>query len=406
MTDSRTEFLCGDVPVLVRNEPGRRTTGIAVGLGFGGRHDRRGTAHVLEHLLMAAPLAGGPSLCERIERLGGECNAATAPGSLVLHAKVLTEDAAEIAALMCQALLRPALSQEVLDAERRVVQQELAAAAADPSDAVQDAFLAELFPGHPLGYAVGGTPQGIASLTAEAVRDAHARALSAHPLSVSCVGGLTAEALRSSLEEAGLGGLRRAGAAVADPPPAPGPAGSAAPTRWPTEFCWLMAGGRAPRADDPARPAYVVLSHLLGSSPASLLYDRLRNERGLAYSFHTWSRSYKDSGAWRMLVGCEPANATEVLDVIRELLRTVAQDGPKDSDLASAVRLAGFEAVTTAEDALEHATKLVEWHTLTGRFWEPADELEAFRQVRADQVAAAAAELSKGLVTLVRPEAS
>lgn len=355
---------------------------------------------------MAAPLGDGPSLCERIERLGGECNAMTSPGSLVLHAKVLTEDAAEIAALMCQALLRPSMSQAVLDAERRVVQQELAAATADPSDTVQDAFLAQLFPGHPLGYAVGGTPEGVASLTVEAVHDAHAQALSAHPLSVSCVGGLTAGRLRRSLEEAGLAELRRTGTVAADPPPAPGPVGPSAPALWPGEFCWLMAGGRAPRADDPNRPAYIVLSHVLGSSPASLLYDRLRNERGLAYSFHTWSRSYKDSGAWRTLVGCEPANAPEVLDVIRELLRTVAHDGPRDSDLASAIRLASFEVVSRAEDSLEHATKLVEWQTITGRFWEPAAELDALRQVRAEQVAAAAAELSDGLVAVVRPEAS
>ncbi|MGP8303632.1 M16 family metallopeptidase [Streptomyces inhibens] len=398
-------LLCGDVPVLVRNEPGRRTTAIAIGLGFGGRHDRRGTAHMLEHLLMAAPLGDGPSLSERIERLGGECNATTAPGSLVLHARVLTEDAAQIAALMCQALLRPALSQAALDAERRVVLQELAAATADPADTVQETFLAELFHGHPLGSAVGGTPEGIESLTVETVRDAHARALSTHPLSVSCVGGLTAETLLPALEEAGLADLRRTGTA-ADPQPAPGPVSPTAPAHWPTEFCWLMVGGRAPRADDPDSPAYTVLSHLLGSSPASLLYDQLRNERGLAYSFHTWSRSYKDSGAWRMLVGCEPVNAPEVLDIIRQLLRTVAEDGPRDSDLASAVRLAGFEVVTMAEDPLEHATKLVEWQTLTGRPWDPAAELEALRQVRADQVAAAAAELSDGLVAVVRPEAS
>ena len=45
--------------------------------------------------------------------------------------------------------------------EKQAVFQELAAADADPSDVVQDAFLAHQFPGHALGRPVGGTRESV-----------------------------------------------------------------------------------------------------------------------------------------------------------------------------------------------------------------------------------------------------
>ncbi|WP_331730169.1 MULTISPECIES: pitrilysin family protein [unclassified Streptomyces] len=399
-----------DVPVVVHHDPSLRTTSLCFALGFGGRHDppgRAGAAHMLEHLLMSAPLGDGPSLSERIEDRGGESNAMTGPESLVIHAQVLTEDAADVATWMCRALLEPHWDRGNFDSERDVVLQELAAADSDDADAVQDAFFARLFDGHPLGSPVGGRPETVSGLTLESVRDAHALALRTAPLAVAVAGGLPEDTLREALRRGGLG--RVACNPVPDPllgslggvpaPPVPG-----AVEKWPDAFCWLLAGGRAPHAGDPRRHAYTVLAHLLGGSPASPLYARLRNQEALAYDFRSWSRSYSDSGAWRMLAGCEPDNAPRLLDAFREVLRGVADDGPRERDFAAAVRRATVEAVREAEAPLDRTIAVATQRILSDRIWDAETEIEALARVSAADVALAARELSDSLITVVRPE--
>ncbi|MFE9561175.1 M16 family metallopeptidase [Streptomyces sp. NPDC006487] len=399
-----------DVPVVVNHEPRLRTTSLCFALGFGARHDppgSSGVAHMLEHLVMSTPFPDGLSLCERIEHRGGECNAMTGPESLVVHAQVLNEDAAEVAEWICRALLDLRVDQERLDTERRVVLQELSAAASDDADAVQEAFLGRLFAGHPLGSPVGGLPGTVSGLTVDSVRDAHDRALRTAPFAVSSVGGLTEEALREALSVAGLGRMARG--AVPDPGlgstgGVPGPLTPGLVERWPDEFCWMLVGGRAPHATDPRRHASAILGYLLGGSPASPLYDRFRNQDALAYSFRSWSRSYSDTGAWRMLAGCEPDNAPRLLAAFREVLDQVAVDGPQEQAFLAAKRQATVEAVREAEAPLDLAIVLATQRLLSERVWDADEEIAALKAVTAEQVRGAAAELSAQLIAVIRPE--
>ncbi|MFF7992022.1 M16 family metallopeptidase [Kitasatospora xanthocidica] len=406
MTPARSRH----VPVTVHHDPRIRTTSLCVALGFGARHDppgSAGAAHMLEHLVMSAPIGDGLSLCERIERRGGYCNATTGPESLVIHAQVLTEDAPEVAAWLGRALLTPRWDRKLLDAERRVVLQELAAADSDDADAVQDAFLARLFAGHPLGSPVGGRPESVDALRLDSLREAHAHALRTAPLAVSGVGGLPEDALREAVLNAGFDRLPP----VPVPDPLLGSTGGVPEAvvpglvdRWPDEFCWLLAGGRAPHAGDPRRHAYAVLAYLLGESPASPLYARLRNQEALAYTFRSWTRGYSDSGAWRMLAGCEPGNAPRLLDAFREVLGAVAEDGPREPEFAAAVRRATVETVREAEVPLDRAIAIASQRILTEQAWDPDSEIAAIGSVTPEQVAEAARELSRSLIAVVRPE--
>lgn len=402
------QLLMHDVPVLVDHTPGSRTTTVCVALGSGARHDPEGVAgatHMLEHLVMSVPLEAGPSLSERVERLGGNCNAMTSPELLVIYAQVLNEDAAQVIGWIGAALLRPELTAAHLDRERQVVLQELGTAACDPSDAVQEAFLARLFAGHPLGSPVGGDPETIARITVDVVRDSHRDALAGAPVAVSAVGGAPAGELLAALAETGLAALPAAAPLGSRPPQSPPPVRTGLPERWPDEFCWVQAGSRAPGLGDPRGYAYTVLGHLMGSSPASLLYARIRNDEALVYSFQSWSRSYSDSGAWRMLAGVDPANGPRLLDAFRTLLAEIASDGPAEEAFTAAVRQAVVEVVLRAESQQEAAIALATHRVLTAEVTLPEQEIEALGRVTAADVAAAAAEVAHGLVAVVRPEA-
>ncbi|RSS93852.1 insulinase family protein [Streptomyces sp. WAC05292] len=379
-----------------------RTTSLCLAVASGSRDDPDGlggAAHLLEHLVMSLPLAGGASFSERVERLGGRANAETGLEQMLYYAQVHADDADEAATLLLRAFTAPGFTQSALDDEREVVLQELAAAAADPADAVQDAVLAALFPGHPLGRPVGGDPRQLRAVTLDDIRAAHAALVNA-PAALTVVGPRIPGALRGLPR-----GTRPAPAAAVPPAPLRPVSSPAFALPAEADYSWLCLGARSPRAGSPLRPAYTVLAQLLGSSPSSLLYRALRGERQLSYAFQAWDRGYREAGAWRVLIGTGPDQAGEAVEVVRGLLARLAERGPDAADLQAARRQAAMGLVLDAEEPMERA-RLTADRTAAGTLpWSPESEAAALRAVTADRVRAAAADVAAHLLVTVRPEA-
>ncbi|KJK55297.1 M16 family metallopeptidase [Saccharothrix sp. ST-888] len=402
---TRVAQLDGGMPLLLTSTADQHTVGVALSLGFGIRDDPpglSGAAHLLARLVMSVPLQGGPSLSERIEQLGGTSNAMAEPESLTIHARVLTDDAPVVAGWMLDALTQPALSNEALDRERQIVAQELAVAAADPADALQSAFLDAVFPGHPLGTAVGGTPSSVERITLGPLLQVHQRALATVPLALAYVGNVQETALRkrmSPLAMARAGGVRprrSPHAAVGRPNPSD-------PT-WPDGFCWLLAGAPAPAVTDPQRDGFVLLGHLLGASPASRMYQCLRDEHGLAYAFRAWTRAYSDAGFWCFLAGTDGANGPAVVQLLHAELTRLAQQGPAPADLEAAVRHARTELLQKAENGVDSAIVMASHYCVNGAVRCPEAEAARLAHVTAADVAGAAAVVADGLLVVVRPD--
>ncbi|MGW7611347.1 M16 family metallopeptidase [Streptomyces sp. NPDC054766] len=396
----------GPLPVMAVVDERLSTTTVCLSSKYGSRDDPSrdcGLAHVLEHVLMSAPVGPVPSFSEYVERLGGHANAETGLDRMLFYAQVHADDAEEITGLLQHAVLDPRWDERTLPQEKRAVFQELATAAADPSDVVQDAFLDHLFPGHPLGRPVGGTRETVERFDVAAMAAGHEERLLTAPLSLIVVGPAVPASADPLLAGVPATALARLGTAERDLAslPAPGPE---QPVRWPDEFAWVCAGARSVGNHDPRRPHFNVLAQLLGSSPSSVLYRRLRGEAGLAYAFQSWNRGYGETGAWRVLAGVDAGNGDAALAVIRGALEEIATDGPKPDDLDSARRQAQMRIFTSVDAPLECA-RFLALRSGGPADWSPAAEVANIAAVSAADLREAAAQVLNGWRAVVRPEA-
>lgn len=350
---------------------------------------------MLEHLLMSVPLRGGKSFAERVEEVGGYTNADTGLEQMHFYARVHADAAADVGQMLVEAIKLPQISRDSLAAERQVVLTELAGAAADPNDLVQDAILGALFPGHPLGNLVGGVAAEVEELILDDVIDHHQHSFIASPMVLATVG---PESLATLMPSASAAAPRMVRRCVALPPIL------RASMRWPDEYAWLCLGARSPALRDPARAAFTVLAELLGPSSASLLYRRLRNETGLAYNFSAWDRGYTEAGAWRLLVGVDRGNSEGVLGVIQKLIKDVATGDIDMDTFRAAKRQAEMRVILAAEDPLELAQTISDHELTEAEGWSATLEAARLRAVTADDVANAAAVVLNGLTMVVRPE--
>ena len=93
-----------------------------------------------------------------------------------------------------------------------------------------------------------------------------------------------------------------------------------------TEQYHICLGGPGPRRADPDRYAVFVVDTILGGSWSSLLFQEVREKRGLAYSVYSYTSLYTDAGLTAVYVGSREEAVEEAMTVILDVLDRLADD--------------------------------------------------------------------------------
>ena len=66
---------------------------------------------------------------------------------------------------------------------------------------------------------------------------------------------------------------------------------------------------------------------------SSRLFQRIREERGLAYSVYSFTSGFADAGQFGVYAGCQPGKADEVLSIMLAELDAAAGGGLADAEI-------------------------------------------------------------------------
>lgn len=229
-------------------------------------------------------------------------------------------------------LLRLALQQPRLDPEpisriRSQLQAAVRREAENPSSVARRGFFSTLFPGHPYGRPAIGTIESLDAIDAEDLRGIVERRIARDTLVIGVVGNITPEEL-APLLEATFGGLPGAAAPVGVADTVPVGDGGIRVENKPVAQSAIFFGHQGPQRDDPDYYAATVVNHLLGGDGfTSILYEELREKRGLVYAVSTDLYPLDHAG---LIVGsAATANerAAETVQVIRDQWKQMAQGG-------------------------------------------------------------------------------
>ena len=84
---------------------------------------------------------------------------------------------------------------------------------------------------------------------------------------------------------------------------------------------------------DERRWSLAVLNHVLGGGLSSRLFQKVREQRGLAYSVWSERAAYADAGSLAVVVGTAPEHVDEVLRIVNEELDLLATEGITEREL-------------------------------------------------------------------------
>jgi predicted Zn-dependent peptidase len=143
---------------------------------------------------------------------------------------------------------------------------------------------------------------------------------------------------------------------------------------------------------DRRRYALMLVNTVLGGGMSSRLFQRVREELGLAYAVYTYQSFYQHAGVTGVYVGTHPSTAEQAVDAIRTELVRVATEGLSPPQLAEAAQQLKGQVTLSLESPAARMHRLATLALHQEPFRTIDQVLAEIDQVRTEEVQAVAAE--------------
>ncbi len=368
------------------------TVGIWVPVGSRAESpSENGIGHFIEHMLFkGTPRRKAIDISREIESVGGSMNACTDREYVFFYAKVLARDFPLAIDILSDIYRNSAFEEGEMEREKGVVLQEILMIEDNPEESLHDFFHESYWGGHPLGLPVQGTAGNITAFSREMVAGYFRDRFWRRGMIVTVVGNLPHEQVVEQIGPA-LGGLRLGSRHRADPPPSP--SRQTFLRNKPIEQLYLCLGAPAVSRTSDRKYDALVLNTLLGGSMSSRLFQRIREERGLAYSVYSSLSSYSDSGILKVCVGTTPDKAREVLEVTSDILSELREGGIADDEVLLARELIRGNILLSLENAEIRMSRMAMSEMFLGQVETPEETLRQVDSVLPSGVRELAAKM-------------
>jgi predicted Zn-dependent peptidase len=376
--------------------PGVRSAAVGIYIRTASAHERReqmGISHLLEHMVFkGTERRSARDLALALEVRGGSLDAYTGRDATSYQAHVLDADLPLAVDILTDLVRRPLLRQSDLEPERNVILEEINGVADTPDDLVFELHAETLWPRHPYGYSILGTPDTLAALSAGDLRCLHQTGYYAGNCVIAAAGNVEHDRLLEALAREGW--LDEGPPQRARPPVGATEAHRGA-SRWEerdTAQTHIVFGTDTFPLRDPRRFALSILINVFGGGMSSRLFQRVREELGLAYAVFAYKNFHQSSGQLGVYVGTQTASAEQAVDAIRAEYDRIAREGlPPDELEAGKLQLKG-QIMLALESPMARMGRLAGF-VLHDDPYRPLDLMLAeIDAVTADDVAAVGAE--------------
>jgi len=382
--------------VLSEKLPGVRSAATGFYVRTASAHERReqmGISHLLEHMVFkGTERRTAKELALELEVRGGSLDAFTGRDYTSYQAHTLDADLPLAVEILTDLARRPLLRESDLEPERNVILEEINGVEDTPDDLVFELHAADLWPAHAYGYSILGTPDTLAAMSADDLRCLHSTGYYRGNFVVAAAGNVDHTQLLTVLEREGW----FEGAAV-EPPRGPVVAtpavrGGRRHEERDTTQTHIVFGTDTFPLRDSRRFALAILTNVFGGGMSSRLFQRVREELGLAYAIFAYKHFYQSAGQLGVYIGTQPGTADAAVEAIHAEYARLATHALPAGELADGKQQLKGQVMLSLESPGARMGRLAGF-VLHEDEYRPLDQMLAeIDAVTADQIADVAAE--------------
>jgi len=384
--------LTNGIEVITERIPYFKSASIGVWIRAGSVNETRdvnGVSHLLEHLFFkGTKTRTARQISEALEGMGGAANAFTSREYTCIYARTLDSHVDIAVELLGDLLLNSTLRD--LEKEKAVVAEEIQSYIDTPDEHAHDLLCSNMWRRHSLGFPITGSKRGLTGLKRRVVKDYYRRWYVPSNVVISVAGAFRSDSLRGLIEER-FGGLK-------------------GPDNWcryetprvraATKVhhrnigqAHLCVGLPSVNAGDNRRYPANLLVNILGGSSVSRLYQRVRENEGLAYQINSFLSAFENAGMLGVYAAIGPRQTQKALDIILEEMASLKKKKVPKKELQSAKEQIKGSIVLSLESTSGRMMRLARSVLTLGRVESMKTIMDKIDAVTADEIKELAHEL-------------
>lgn len=331
----------------------------------GSRHEEErinGVSHFLEHLFFkgSARYPTALDLSHALDAIGAEYNANTGKEHTQYYIKAAKKHLSFIFEVISDMLHHPVFAREEIEREKGVIIEEINMYEDTPMRHVEDLLEELIWPGHPLGRNIAGTPKAITEMRRRDILKYVQTFYRPSNIILAINGNYDDRILNKLIEKHWSEKVFPKTGAVPLWKRARHeqikPVYRIQPKK--TEQYHLALGFRSYDQNHPNYVPQLVLATILGGGMSSRLFTEVREKRGLAYYVRASTTNYQDTGVFVIQAGVRLKAFTQAVHTIMLELKKIKTEAIGARELAKAKEY--IKGTLTL--SLEEPENLMGWH--------------------------------------------
>ena len=380
------------IAVLTEHMPGLRSVTVGIWVRRGSRHESpelNGICHFIEHsVFKGTRRRTAREIAVETDRLGGHLDAYTTHEMTGFATKVADTSLPLAIDLLADIVAHPRFDQQDLEREQKVILEEMKMVEDTPDELLGELFNAAYFPNHPLGRPIEGTEETVSTFDHKTTVGFHAREFSYGNLVIAAAGNVEHARLVELVAEAfdgcaGNAAAREKRIVAGSPNPA---APILVEQKSELEQVHLIIAAPWPSALSNDRYAASLLASVIGGGTSSRLWQKVREERGLAYSVGAGGSAFSDVGVFTIYAGTSPKQLDEVVDLSLEEMREVVKESVSEEELRIVKDQAISSILLGLESSSARASTLARQEIIHGCRISPDEVIQKIRSVTPEEL--------------------
>ncbi len=309
--------------------PHFRSVSVGLWLGSGSQYEsvqEAGVSHFLEHMVFkGTEKRTARQIAEEMDAVGGQLNAFTAKECTCFYAKVVDEHLPLAMDVICDLVTRPTFDPNEMAKEKGVVIEEIAMAEDTPEDLVHELIMLAHYGDQAVSRPILGTEDSVSGCAREKLHGYWARMYRPGNAVLAIAGNYDWSAVLD-MANAHLGDWRAEG--FDRLPCVTREVAPAVVTREKDiEQVHICLGYPALPMGDNRNYDISIFNSVFGGAMSSRLFQKIREELGMAYTVYSYPNTYMDTGMLSVYAATNPETAVQVYDMILQEARAIAEGG-------------------------------------------------------------------------------
>ncbi|MEG0068347.1 M16 family metallopeptidase [Cetobacterium sp.] len=310
-------------------------------LGFfvktGGKNElpgEEGISHFIEHLLFKGTTnRTALEISEEIDNQGGMINAYTSAERTAYYIQMTSQTLDIGIDILNDMFLNSTFTDENIEKERNVIIEEIRMYEDIPEEVIHEENLAFAVTGVQ-GKSVAGTIEGLKEINRERILNYFYDTYKPENIVVAVAGNIDIDDVRKKLNN-GIGQLKDRSSKRVYNGEMIVNSGEKIISQETNQVHLCINTLGVSNLDD-KRIVASVISNVLGGNMSSRLFQKVREERGLAYSVYSYTSSFDEGGLFTIYAGTTHEDYKEVIEIVENELKDIRENGITAKELQKA----------------------------------------------------------------------